>query len=177
MPNIPWSDVTREERYFTSTLFHDIQKDPQTFWDIVRSNPGFSTNTRVIDQGYEVCFFRDAHHEGLIKQQVSELEKQTFDLVLTLSNNELVIIEAKAQQGFHSKQIEMLHCAREIMLHLSNPKWQVEKIYLVALCSSKYRLRSTTAKQFNAVVRWNVVAKVYPTNRKIYQRADDIYRK
>jgi len=173
-----WSEVTREERFFTSVLFHDILLNSKPFMDLLKSKWQFPPNISVIDVGFEVCFFRDAFHAEpkLINKRYHGLEKQTFDLVLWLSDQSIIIIEAKAQQGFHMDQMTMLNQSKEIMQSLSSHEYPMDKILLVGLCSSKYGLKESTKKYFDAIVRWKEVVRCYPEHEDDYNRADDIYR-
>jgi len=170
-----WVEITREERYFTSFLFHDILHNPEPLCGLLRGKLDFKANVAVVDIGYEVCFFRDVFRSGLIKKRQPALEKQTFDLVLWLSTNDLVIIECKAQQGFHNKQISKLKEARDIILQLSNDQYPIDKIYLVALCSEQYEPHEATRDCFSALLTWNEMVDIYPNNKKIYYRANSIY--
>ena len=81
-----WSEITREERFFTSVLFHDLLKDSSSLWNNLKDKLEIEEKASVEDVGYEVCFFRDAAHAGLIKKQ-PHFQKLTFDLVLFLSND------------------------------------------------------------------------------------------
>lgn len=55
-----WGEITREERYFTSFLFHDIRRNPAPFLQLLRAKRmPCSDDVTVVDVGYEVCFFRD----------------------------------------------------------------------------------------------------------------------
>ncbi len=125
-----------------------------------------------IDHSFELCFFRDVAKINLI-EDFPKLKKQTFDLVLTLSNGSLAIIEAKAQQGFHTKQLEMLIRARELISR--NKRFSGNDIYLIALHSSKYRPKKSTLNNFDALITWKTISTLYPTNREAYDRADSIY--
>ena len=136
-----WSEITREERFFTCLLFHDLVQNPQPFWDRLRGELAVERDAAVVDVGYEVCFFRDAAREDLIERS-RLLEKQTFDLVLTLSSQAIVVIEAKAQQGYGMGQLEQLASAKAIIE--ASPKCPVRKVYLAGLCSSNYKLRPLT---------------------------------
>ena len=167
-----WSEITREERFFTCMLFNDMMQDPEPPWRILRRDLGCTADVTITDLGFEVCFFRDAARADCIERHPC-LEKQTFDLVLTLSSQSLVIIEAKAQQGFGTSQLEMLHKARKTMQ--SSVIWPMKRIYIVGLCSSKYNPRQSTRNYFNALLRWDQIANVYPRNEQIYHRADAIY--
>ena len=169
-----WSTITREERFFTCILFHDIRNNPMPFWKALSADLDCGNNVKVIDQGFEVCFFRDLarNEHGLIERHPA-LEKQTFDLVLTLSNRELVIIEAKAHECFDSKQMDKLEKSKNIIME-SN-LCPIKNVYLAGLCSSKYSLKESTRYRFQAMLRWDSVARIYPGNKEIYKRANDIY--
>jgi len=169
-----WSEITREERFFTSTLYHDIVKCPQLFWELLAPKLNLPNNTRIIDEGYEVCFFRDAYLAGLLKERVQRLEKQTFDLVLWLDTGEMIIIEAKAQQGFLNKQLDELENARCIIRRQLGRK--CPEVHLVGLCSSKYNPSECTKDRFDSIVLWPDVANQYQENQRHYYRADKIYR-
>ncbi len=174
--NLPqWETITREERFFTCILFYDIRQNSELFLDTLRSSLGCGNDVTVVDSGYEVCFFRDAARENLnLIERHPELEKQTFDLVLWLSNQALVIIEAKAQQGFTTKQMDNLQKARKIMQ--SSAIWPIKQIYLVGLYSDDYKPRPTTRANFDALLQWNEIADIYPMNEDIYHRATKIYQ-
>jgi hypothetical protein len=134
----------------------------------------------VSDIGYEVCFFRDSRHGEvkLIKSRRPKLEKQTFDLVLWLSDQSMIIIEAKAQQSFHNNQLGMLKKAKGLIQELSVNL--VPNVYLVGLCSSKYTPKNETKQQLDTVITWVDIARVYSTrttNQAAYIRADSLHRK
>ena len=169
-----WSTITREERFFTCILFHDIRKNPIPFWNALSAEMDCGNNVKVIDQGFEVCFFRDLARKehGLIERH-SALEKQTFDLVLTLSNQDLVIIEAKAHEGFKNEQINMLKKSKNIIM--ASNICPIKNVYLAGLCSSEYKPKKSTQDQFDAIFRWDSVARIYPGNEEIYSHANDIY--
>ena len=169
-----WSTITREERFFTCILFHDIRKNPIPFWNALSADLNCGTNVTVIDPGFEVCFFRDLarNEDGLIERHPA-LEKQTFDLVLTLSNQDLVIIEAKAHQYFDTEQIDKLRESKDIIV--ASKKCPIKNVYLAGLCSSKYSPKDITQKQFDAILRWDSVARIYPGNEEIYNHANNIY--
>ena len=177
--NLPrWSEISREERFFTSMLFHDVVAKSAPILNVLFYKIPLPQGTQVEDIGFEVCFFRDAAFfkdatERKLLERVVPLEKQTFDLVLTLSTKRIVIIEAKAQQGFRRKQIDMLREARELM---QGPQVRpVKKVHLVALWSSRYKPREETRGAFNACLTWRKMANLYPENAEIYMRADSIY--
>jgi hypothetical protein len=172
-----WDKVTREERFFTCILFHDILQDTDSLRILLRTKLNFPLNTKIIDIGYEVCFFRDSYHAKLrlIKERQKTLEKQTFDLMLWLSDHSIIIIEAKAQQGFQNKQLQMLQRSMKLIPDLSVPGYPIKKVFLVGLCSSLYKIRESTIKQFNSIIQWKDIARLYPDYRSIYERADSLY--
>jgi polyribonucleotide nucleotidyltransferase len=174
-----WSEVTREERFFVSILFHDLLLKPEPFMELIKNKLKLSPNISINDVGYEVCFFRDAFHAKpkLINERHKELEKQTFDLVLWLSDQSMVIIEAKAQQSFDTNQIEVLKESKKIMQRLSSLVCPMNPIYVVGLCSSKYNLKKSTRDHFKDIILWAEVADCYPGDwSDYYERADKIYR-
>ena len=169
-----WKQITREERYFTSLLFHDLMKNSASLIKLFPSEMGIPAGTIAKEVGYEVCFFRDAFRKDLIKRQ-KRFEGQKFDLVLFLSSDHMVIIEAKAQQGFDSDQIQNLLEAKDKIAESGfKPATEVS---LVALYSSNYSPREQTLKDFDARITWQQVAGVYSDSeyKKDYERADCIY--
>ena len=169
-----WKRITREERYFTSLLFHDLKKSSFPLIKLLREDIEIPAGTKAKEVGFEVCFFRDAYRMDLIKQH-RRFEKQTFDLVLFLSSNHMVIIEAKAQQGFKMDQIRMLLDAKQKIVKSGfKPATEVS---LVALYSSYYSPRKETLEDFDARITWQQIAGIYPKSkhRKGYERADCIY--
>jgi hypothetical protein len=85
-----------------------------------------------------------------------------------------VFVEAKAQEGFHTAQMETLKEARERMV--ASAKWRAKDIRLVALYSSRYSPHLETKANFDALCTRREVASMYPDNAAIYVRADAIYR-
>ena len=167
-----WEEITREERFFTSILFHDIRADSDPIRSPLTGRLGLSPSTRILDIGYEVCFFRDAALVGLIGR-VPRLEKLTFDLLFTLSERRIVIVEAKAQQAFDMKQLENLTLAKSLIE--ADKRWSLNAVSLAALHSSRYSPRLETTNHFGALFTWAVIAQLYPANRGIYEHADALY--
>lgn len=183
-----WETITREERFFTCILFHDMLEDPEPLCILLQDKLKLPTKQMISDIGYEVCFFRDAYHAKpkLIKNRQNgqngqlQLEKQTFDLVLWLSDRSMIIIEAKAQQGFNIDQIKMLHESRKLISKLSVPPIPIKKIFLVGLCSSHYTPKPSTRDQFQSIITWDDIARIYPsrnTCKAAYMCADSLYGK
>ena len=176
-----WSfrQLTREERYFASILHHEMLNDIEPFSKLLCSILKLKHDAKINDFGYEVCFFRDWHRKGFIKRR-KKLEKQTFDFMFKMSDGSLVIMEAKAQQGFANIQLDNLIKAKSIIE--KSPKLKEPKVHLAALCSSKYRMKPQTRQVFNdAVLYWDRLADImgltdiYPESRDIFKRANEIY--
>ena len=174
-----FAEVTREERYFASVLHHEMLNDIEPFSRMLCSRLHLHSDTRIRDFGYEVCFFRDWARIGRVKRY-KELEKQTFDFMFRLSDGSLAIMEAKAQQGFATAQLDNLIKARAIIE--KSKGLEISKVHLVALCSSKYGMKPQTKRVFNDVVLlWDRLdgnmglTDIYPKSRGIFKRANDIY--
>jgi len=168
-----WADITREERFFTSLLFHDIRANPAPMLSLLKDSLRLPARTTISDVGFEVCFFRDAAFARLIERHLS-LEKQTFDLVITFSSRRIAIIEAKAQQGFHLAQISKLHQARDIMV--ASALWPAKEVDICALTSSLYTPSNKVRSAFDSICTWRDIATIYPRNSKHYEWANELYR-
>jgi hypothetical protein len=162
-----WSDITRDERFFCAKLFFDLQGQKQLhkfikflneqhgqnpFTDVLvvdKENPFFN-NIKLNEQanwelGYEVCFYRDLllYHDNPIREfnrnrKLSLSEKRTFDLCL-FSDDQLVIIEAKVQQGLNKKQCEEFgNDKKHIQQLFESLDFECPKVSFVILASSKY---------------------------------------
>lgn len=177
-----WKEMTREERYFCCELYFLLKENPTAFikWLDKRCNLGISegdikTNWEV---AIEVCFYRDfikrigyKNIYSIGKTKFRKYAKRTFDICL-FSEKYLIVIEAKAQQGFHKKQLESIDDDRVKLKSLLNKS--CPEVIFIALCSSKYHLKQSTKEKFNNhVISWLNVSKFY--NNKILSIADTIY--
>lgn len=170
-----WDELTREERFYCAQLYflarergvenlvvylnekHDMTLDPSANWEI----------------GYEVCFYRDfqhAHRKGL----GSLPGKRTFDLCL-MSDRMIVIIEAKAQQGFETDQLEKFQKDPQRIRRLVP---DIEVI-LIGLCSSHY-LENQSPQDIlfahgfaGTLLTWKELAAFYAD--PVLARADTLY--
>lgn len=174
-----WLDVTREERLFCSYLYWDIKDKEKDF--ILWLNENTDLELRVDDNwevGYEVCFYRDLQklkEESIRSAKYSP--KRTFDLCL-FSEDTIVIIEAKAQQGFDGSQVEVFQQDRDDLPKITGKDI---KVRVVALASSKYFKnyrkygRHDILSKFNALITWKQMGDLYINNRRIYLRANKVY--
>lgn len=171
-----WRTHTREERYFTACLYHELNRDASPFWQCLRKELKVLEDVYVKDVGYEVCMLRDLAKAGHIARDLHPhtLTKQTFDIVLTLSNNEVVLIEAKAHQGFSRRQIDNMKHTSELLLQ--SEKLGIRKVHLAGLHSSRYSPRHIRAEYPTmALITWRDLASVYTGISADLQRANDIF--
>ena len=178
--NMNWDEITRDERFFVAYLYHDICRNKIPFERELCKCLDLPDIIKVSSQSYEFCYFRDMAFNGLIEridEERKSFEKQTFDLMVTLSDKTLVIIEAKAQQGYKTDQLSKLRYSKDIInKHL--PSLGLKKVLLVPLYSSLYKPSSITLQNFDTVsgLLWENIAKCYPENKSIYLRANKIYK-
>jgi hypothetical protein len=151
----------------------------------------------VREVGFEVCFYRDwpfgekdlRSAQKTVGDAISNSAldrsaafpdirkgflKRTFDLCLFL-DNEIVIVEAKAQQGFGAKQMSTFQEDRLIMGRIL--QWNPEQIHLVAITSSRYENpRNSTRQIFSdgGWITWKFLAGCYATD-PILAHADLTY--
>ncbi len=175
--NKKWQEITRDERFFCSHLYHSIINREKEFVEWLNNNPKINLNpNNNWEVGYEVCFYRDLiHHwkddtKRKIKSPKQYSPKRTFDLCL-FSNTNIVIIEAKVQQGFTTKQlIEIRRDKKSIRSLLGQHEFVVD-IQIVLLHSSLYSPRNEFPK-----IKWIDLYNSFDNN-KLFKRADGLYRK
>lgn len=166
-----WAEITREERFFTQHLFALIQRAG------ARSFVEFLNSTRSLDLpptanweiAYEVCLYRDLWFLR-DKQGQPVSPKRTFDLCL-LSDQAIILIEAKAQQDFDLDQISQLRSDR----HSVAEETGVKRVLLLGLASSHCAPSPAVTKVFDApLLTWLELARRYGGD-PILLRADHIY--
>jgi hypothetical protein len=172
-----WKDITREERLFCAELYFSIKRNEKKFIKWLNEKAKLNLSPNEIETeweaGYEVCFYRDYIHE--IKTSKDEYpSKRTFDLCLFSPKN-IVIIEAKAQQGFNQKQLNKIKNDKQLLKKLLKEK--CPKIYMIALYSSKYSPKQQTLDFFDGKFTWADLFKFFEQNPIfIFKRANDIYK-
>ena len=96
--------------------------------------------------------------------------KRTFDLCL-FSEEEIVILEAKAQQPFESRQVEHFCTDRAEVKKITG----VKTVWLAGLASSKYKPTDGVEKKLDGpMMKWRDLAEIYEDD-KILARADELY--
>ena len=170
-----WENVTREERYYCAELFRVMREDVRAFVRFLNGKGACLQEDANWEPAYEACFYRDlAAHRSDKKYRSS---KHTFDLAL-FSDKEVVLIEAKAQQGFKIGQLQYLVRDRDRIGKLTGV--QSGDIHLVGLKSSHYDPKEATCKHFDLVINWSDLASWYSSNdraKRTFQRADGLYGK
>jgi hypothetical protein len=167
-----WIDITREERLFCAHLYFDIIKNGEKNFVSWLNNKMTDPKLRLNpddnwEVGYEVCFYRDyLYFMGDPVKKSDFFDKRTFDLCL-FSDKNIVIIEAKAQQGFHGNQLADFGNDRKLMAKLLPDIG----LTIVALISSRYSPKAP----FDAKFTWKEISDHYAINKAIYERADDLY--
>ncbi len=178
-----WSGITREERYFCALLYEHIRKQPQAFVAWLNEAIGTQYDTSVEwEAGYEVCLYRDVFKMRGESIRFSDYpDKRTFDFCL-FSEDQLVIIEAKVQQGFEGKQMASLTAEKDLIRLLFDRHIDID---LMALTSSRYlhnlrvygkRTRATFEEVFGErAFSWKQLAAQY--GEPAFQRAESLYKK
>ncbi len=141
-----WSEISRDERYYCAHLFQLMNNNQEKTITWIRDNLYGEMNLdKSWEIGYEVCFYRDYFHwfkkDESIKTSIYP-EKRTFDLVL-FSDDEIIIIEAKAHEIFKQKQVDDIKEDKDLIAKLSDHQVNVK---CFALASSKY---FDNSKKFN----------------------------
>jgi hypothetical protein len=173
-----WAEVTRDERFFCQHLYSRIQqKGVPEFIDALNRIAGLQLPRDVEwEPGFEVCFYRD-FRKHMDKSVEPHSNKRTFDLCL-FSEDHIVIIEAKAQQGFEGdpRQVKALKNDKKWVRELT----EVEHVFVIALASSQY-LGEPKRKHLDSPfdgepITWKELAEHFDGD-DVLRRADNIYEK
>lgn len=165
-----WSEVTREERFFCQHLYHLIEQEgPASFVHFLNATRSLDLpESANWEAAYEACFYRDLWHYRGCKGRVFS-QKRTFDLCL-LSDQAIVLIEAKAQQDFDLGQLN----------HLKQDRKQVRKatgiprVVLLGLASSHCSSTSASGTFDAPVLTWEELARRW-SGDPVLSRANEIY--
>jgi hypothetical protein len=169
------AEVARAEVFFTAHLYFACKSNPEGFANLLRRELALDQDVEIKDLGFEVCLFRDLSKAGLIprlSESRKSFEKQTFDNVYILSDDSIVLVEAKAHGKFDLKQLDKLGRASKI---LSNDLKAFSRVYLVGIHSSLYSPKTSTMEPFDARLTWSKLSVVFPGYADIFNRAEEIY--
>lgn len=169
-----WQDITREERFFCSHLYHSIINREQEFIEWLNNNTTLKLNPNSNwEVGYEVCFYRDLikHWRAQGKTNLNEntySSKRTFDICM-FSNDHIVIIEAKAQQGFHGDQLKDFEDDKNDIKSLFDNQGIEMSFDIVLLHSNHYTPKNTLPK-----IKWIDLYNSFCKNN-LFLKADQLY--
>ena len=171
LDGLHWAEVTREERVFCQRLLNRIEGEGCASF-VAFLNERCGTNLPLEanwEVAYEACFYRDLwHHRGRRGRLLSP--KRTFDLCL-LSDEAIVVIEAKAAQAFDIQQLESFAEDRQ---HVSQ-ETGVERVLLLGLVSSRYIVPRSMGRVFDGpLLTWTELAARYGGD-ELLARADAVY--
>ncbi|PRX28910.1 hypothetical protein BX659_11123 [Orenia metallireducens] len=179
-----WSDISREERFFVSELYHDFKRDKEQCLSFIKENIIGDNKTDVIniisdvenvEVAFEVCLYRDLYkYLGKSIQKSIFPQKRTFDLCI-FTEKGILIIEAKANQGYDGEQLLDIQEDRDIFLKEIFKDKDI-KIAIISIHSGKYNPHRPTLEYFDGYLTWEQISNRYIDNKAIYQRANNIYR-
>lgn len=184
--NKSWSDITREERFFCSHLYHNVlgKEKELVKWlsEIVTVREKIKLDySKEWDISFEVCFYRDflkaqkktvktyKKKDGFLYSQ-----KRTFDLCL-FSKDEIIIIEAKAQQGFTGHQLDEILQDADLAEELTKEFGMKKNCRVILLHSSLYHPRDERIIDFPRFT-WKDFCTFQNENNDIFRRADKLYK-
>ena len=200
--NKKWSQITRDERYFCSELYHEFKNNPKELVKLINAKSKLDGRLMGSDWelGYEVCFYRDLirynnlHSGG---KSIGNLKffssidakkrsfpfKRTFDLCL-FGETQIVVIEAKVHQGYDTIQLKEFERDKEFLLKADLYTKQLPKeVLLIGLHSSHYKPKTTTKSYFteSKFLTWLEISellvrenRVNPLDYNVFLRANEI---
>lgn len=177
-----WSEITREERQFCAELYCTIKDDPGTFVEILNSSQwprepnkqGSLDSNANWEVGIEVAFYRDIGFSGIkLDADVGKASPhRKFDLAL-FSDQQFIIIEAKAQQGFEQCDLDEYMKDRTIFDQCLSEL----DTYFVGLCSHQYigskHRQLNLEGVFDILLPWCKLAEHYSNDA--FTRANEVY--
>ena len=133
----PWSEWTRDERFFCSALYQCAIADKDRFAGWVYKTAQLDLPFEgPWDVGYEVSFYRDfLWQQGKKPAEFGVSDQRAFDLCL-FCNRALVVIEAKVFEAFKSDQNREFAKDKDCIGRL--PGMEDVQVGLVALASGIY---------------------------------------
>ena len=166
-----WADITREERVFCARLYELIRASGvDSFVRYLNQHNDAGLDEQAVwEPAYELCFYRDLHHHRRAAGGPFS-PKRTFDLAL-LSDDTIVIIEAKAHGVFHDEQMQSF--ALDVTQVIEETG--VLRVVLVALSSSLYTVPSNVQAMFGGrMLTWKELAEYFGGDALLL-RADAVY--
>lgn len=185
-----WKEITRDERTYCAELFFEARKNTRDFVHWIHGQGVIKLSEAELNQGwemgFEVCFYRDVlkHQEklGINSDTIRNTDyspKRTFDLCL-FSDQHIIIIEAKAQQGFETKQLDDFAKDKLDIKKLLGVSDDQVKVSIIGLASSTYlngikRRKAGIPKVFDGTFSW-LDLHGYIKN-PVFKQANQAYKK
>ena len=183
-----WEKWSREERFFSVSLYEYAKQDIKRFVEVVSEKSGLNLSSEENwDLGFEVCLYRDVL-SGLGKKisMTRFSPKRTFDLCL-FSESKVVIIETKVVSSFSATDLKSLSKDKQdipTLLDLPELKRDSEKnpeveVLAVALASSTYFEyqdkygKKAALENFDGRITWNDIHDAY--SKPLFERANSLY--
>lgn len=180
-----WADISREERFFCAHLYALSYKSPRALVAAInKANVDVAgweplQETHDWEVGFEVCFFRDLRHSKLLRRKLENVSlKRTFDLAL-FSERRIVLIEAKAQQGFEGDVLQLagfkadLANAHSALVDVAEALPEL-RLDLILLASTPAVTKLTTMiPETHYSLTWAQLFNAYED--KVLERAEKIY--
>ncbi|MGF1727934.1 hypothetical protein [Photobacterium nomapromontoriensis] len=180
LKNSCWSDWTREERFFCSSLYEQAKQRLGEFIALINLKTDLALDEDIEwDIGYEVCFYRDYlwQKNTLPIKSSKYSSKRTFDLCL-FSEDTIVIIEAKVFSLFEREDGEKLAKDKKHLPEILNrPNLRV---LTLALASSVYFNNHAKfgapeiLQPYDAKLTWLSLFENY--GNKLFGTADRLYK-
>lgn len=178
--NRPWTDWTREERFFCAALYQHAAQDPAALAAWVIETAGLRISTAgTWDLGFEVCLYRDfLWQQGKSARGLRFPAKRTFDLCL-FGEGDMIVIEAKVCDKFSKKQAFDFKKEKERIGRIDEVKHL--GIHLVALASQSYFDNAKqfgdpeTLRVFSGRVTWADIFRLYQD--PLFEQAEHLYHK
>lgn len=167
-----WAEVTREELAFCAELYCLARADLRKFTGYLNDTYGADLDVNANwEMAFEVSFYRDEQRFRREGKDASTSDHRAFDLVL-FSDADILIIEAKAQQGFGTKQLDDIQKDAELVKRFT----RAQRVRVSALVSSRYAPKKATKARFTGpYLTWKALASFYDDN-VLLRRADEVYR-
>jgi hypothetical protein len=172
--NKSWNETSRTELLFCAELYI-LLKEKEHLQKFIEK---FGLKQGDYDVSYEVSFYRDIpkikEYAGKVKGKYPS--HRAFDLAL-FSENDIYIIEAKAQQGFDNEQLNDFKNDKKKMPEIIKeiaPEKKVD-IHLWAIISSIYKPKQETRDVFENIITWKDIYGLYGND--IFNHADECYGK
>lgn len=188
LENNPWGNFTREERQFCADLYCLLRSDQENLTKLVglindkatqrngSAAEPFINKLKGGDRweiGVEVAFFRDYSHFFQIKDDKFGSKHRKFDMAL-FSNDQFIIIEAKAQGRFKKEDLSTLQKNKELLKN----KFKDVQIHSVLLCSSIWKHRGDWIYSYcDSKITWDQLSQLFKNTPfcQSFKRADDVY--